>query len=210
MKKLALLIFLVVLLPLTSLAQPYGASPYGGFPTLWDQILNMPAGFADGVDDGTGAVENDIYGAGWDGDITHSPTQDSIYDYLHQLDTDDDGDIDNLDPSALPTSTKSFIVYGATAADDFLLWRTPYSITITAIHGVLQSGTNVIGGLDECDGNGANPVAVDSDITFDGGLDSDDGDLTNPSIDAGDWIKWHTTSVSSPGYLTITIYFTID
>jgi len=123
-------------------------------------------------------------------------------------------DADNFNVASgvvtLDIQTKGFIINAATTADDFLIWRTPQAITITNIHGVLQSGTNVVGGLDECDSNGANPVAVDSDITFDGSLDSDDGSLTNPSIDAGDWIKWHTTSVSSPGYLTVTVYYTID
>lgn len=105
------------------------------------------------------------------------------------------------------TQTKSFIINEPTASDDFLIWRTPYAITITAIHGVLLTGTNVIGGIDECDSNGANCVAVDADITFNGSLDSDDGSLTNGAIDAGDWIRWHTTSVDAPGYLTVTIYF---
>lgn len=108
------------------------------------------------------------------------------------------------------TQPKGFILDTPTASDDFLIWRTPVAITITNIHGVLQSGTNVVGGLEECDSNGANCTNVDADIAFDGLLDSDDGSLSNPTIDAGDWIKWHTTSVSSPGWLTVTIYFTID
>ena len=91
-----------------------------------------------------------------------------------------------------------------------LPWVPPYDITITDIKGVLLTGTNVVGGLDECDSNGANPVAVDADITFDGALDEDDGSLTNGTIDAGDWIRWHTTTVNAPGYLSITIYYTID
>ena len=176
---------------------------------------------------------------------------------------------------------KSFIINGAIASDDFLLWLTPVAITITDIKGVLQSGTNVIGGLDEVDPfvsvsgiTKANPgvvtatahgysngdtvyfsrltemtelngttqtvankadntfeiidtsgygaaettggdcaqrtTPVDADITFDGGLDEDDGALANGTIDAGDWVKWHTTSISSPGFLTVTIYYTID
>jgi len=106
--------------------------------------------------------------------------------------------------------SKSFAVGSRTASDDFLLWRAPVAITITDIYGVLLTGTNVVGGLDECDSNGANCVAVDSDITFDGSLDQDDGTLTNGTIDAGDWIMWHTTSVDSPGYLTVTFEYTID
>lgn len=106
--------------------------------------------------------------------------------------------------------TKSFTINGATAADDFLLWRTSVDITITDIYGVLLTGTNIVGGLDECDANGANAVAVDADITFDGALDQDDGALTNGGIDAGDWIMWHTTSVNVPGYFTLTVVYTVD
>ena len=106
---------------------------------------------------------------------------------------------------------KSFAINQAVATDDFLLWLTPIAITITDIKGVLQSGTNVVGGLDEVDSDGtSNLTAVDADITFDGGLDEDDGSLTNGTIAANHWVKWHTTSVSSPGYLTISIWYTID
>ena len=111
----------------------------------------------------------------------------------------------------IDSPNKSFIIAEATTDDDFLLWLVPVAITITDIKGVLQSGTNVVGGLDEVDSDGtSNLVAVDADITFDGGLDEDDGALTNGAIAANHWVKWHTTSVSSPGYLTITIYYTID
>jgi hypothetical protein len=110
----------------------------------------------------------------------------------------------------LGTQTKGFVIYLPDSSDDFLVWRSPAAITITNIYGVLLSGTNVVGGFDECDSNGTNCIAVDADISFDGNLDADDGTLANPSIDAGDWVRWHTTSVSAPGYLTVTVYYTID
>ena len=102
-----------------------------------------------------------------------------------------------------------FIINAASASDDFLLFKAPEALTITHIYGVLLAGTNVVGGLDECDSNGANCAAVDSDITFNGSEDADDGSLSNPSIDQNDWVKWHTTSSSSPGYLTICVWYTI-
>lgn len=42
-------------------------------------------------------VENDVYGAGWNGDNVNAPSQNAVYDYLHLLDTNDDGDIDTID-----------------------------------------------------------------------------------------------------------------
>ena len=189
----------------------------------------------------------------------------------------------------IDSPSKSFIINEAISSDDFLIWLIPMAITITDIKGVLQSGINVVGGLDECNSNGADCVAVDSDITFDsltstatsdpyndnngyfydtaGGYETDeyngcslvilsglaagdvfpisntavvanridcfgynlyaadvrsgnsyrilcnredDGGLTNGTIAADHWVRWHTTSISSPGFVTVTIYYTID
>lgn len=42
-------------------------------------------------------VEDTAYSSGFNGDSSHAPSQNAMYDYLHQIDTDDDGDIDNPD-----------------------------------------------------------------------------------------------------------------
>jgi hypothetical protein len=69
----------------------------------WSQLVNVPAGFADGADaSGSGGV-NEAYSSGWDAD-TDAPEKDDVYDYLHQIDSDDDGsltdetwfDLDNI------------------------------------------------------------------------------------------------------------------
>lgn len=44
-----------------------------------------------------GAVEDDAYGAGWNGDTANAPSQNAVYDRIHLYDTDDDGDIDSVD-----------------------------------------------------------------------------------------------------------------
>ena len=107
---------------------------------------------------------------------------------------------------------KSFIINGATTDDDFLLWLTPVAITITDIKGVLQSGTYVTGRLYEVDSDGeSNPSAVDSsDITFNGGLDEDDGSRSDPNIASNHWIRWFTATIDNTGFLTVTIYYSID
>lgn len=98
-----------------------------------------------------------------------------------------------------------FAASGLTVDDDFLVYKNTSgeTVTIQDIYGVLLSGTNVIGGFDECDSNGANCSAVDADITFNGSEDTDDGSLSNGTIDNNDWVRWHTTSVSQPGYLSV-------
>ncbi len=108
--------------------------------------------------------------------------------------------------------SKSFVITGVTASSDAAVWRTPWAITIRAIHGVQVGGTNVIGQLTECDANGLNPVVVDSaDITILTTNVNDDGTLSNPTIDAGDYVGWATTSVSGTiTRATITFDYTID
>jgi len=60
-------------------------------------------------------VEDDAYGSGWDDDTTNAPSQNAVYDILNQYDTDDDGDIDNLD-SGVIVNTECTLV--STFTDD--------------------------------------------------------------------------------------------
>ena len=106
--------------------------------------------------------------------------------------------------------SQSFVIASATADSDFILWRAPYAITITAVHGLAIGGTNVVGNFDECDGNGGNAVAIDSDMTLTSTVTSDT-ELSNASIDAGDYIQWHTTSVSGTNsQIVVTFDYTVD
>ena len=114
---------------------------------------------------------------------------------------------------ALPAyKSKSFVIGSPADTHDFPLWRVPYAITIRAIHVLCIGGTLVTGGLDEADGNGANAAAIDADITSNAGTSaSDDGSLTNPTVDAGDYLNWHTTtSTGSPASATVTFEYTVN
>lgn len=111
------------------------------------------------------------------------------------------------------TFSKSFVIINPTTSSDYALWRTPYAITIKAVHGVCKDGTNVVGHLTECDANGANAAGVDgaTDMTVTTSNTNDDGSLSNPSIDANDYVGWRTTSVSGTvTAVTITFEYTID
>lgn len=102
---------------------------------------------------------------------------------------------------------RSFMITNATATADRPIWRVPFNATITAIHGILSSGTSLLGMLTECDANGANCVVCDSsDMNITTTVTNDDGSLSNPLIDAGDFIGWNTTSVSGEN-VTATISF---
>jgi hypothetical protein len=52
--------------------------------------------WTDGWTPGTGVGSSETYGSGWNGDA-YSPQKNDVYDYLHQFDVDDDGDVDTID-----------------------------------------------------------------------------------------------------------------
>jgi hypothetical protein len=115
---------------------------------------------------------------------------------------------------AAPTITysRSFVISNPTSSSDLPIWRVPANITITAIH-LLCHGAAIVGQLWEYDANGLNGATVDSsDIT--GVVDTnvnDDGTLSNPSIDAGDYLGWKTTSATvGATYAIVTFDYTIN
>lgn len=113
------------------------------------------------------------------------------------------------------TLQKCAVIKAATTADDYPLEKFPGAITITDIHVYAIGGTNVVGGLDECTGTAgvcSSVTAVDADITGTAGSNvEDDGTLTNGGIAAGNWVQWHTTSVSGTNTsLSVCFNYTID
>jgi len=117
--------------------------------------------------------------------------------FRYQNSNDDDRDLMDR-PSGTAHYQKCTTIKGATSASDHLIERFPWAITIAAAHVMQLGATNVVGHFDECDANGANCAGIDgaTDITAEATNANDDGSLSNSSIDAGDYIRWHTTSVS--------------
>ena len=106
----------------------------------------------------------------------------------------------------------SFTIDTPVSASDYPIRQFIRPVTIRAIKVTSIAGTNVVGGLDEADANGANGVAIDADITCSSGtVAADDGSLSNAAVDANDWLLWHTTSVSgSVTSVTVTVWWTWD
>ena len=116
--------------------------------------------------------------------------------------------------SGVAKFSKCTTIDNAVAASDYPIEKFPQAITITNVKVYAIGGDNVVGGLDECTGtNGvcSAVTAVDADITGTAGNEvSDDGSLTNPGIAAGNWIQWHTTSVSGTNTsLSVCFYYTL-
>ncbi|MBF0522596.1 MAG: hypothetical protein HQL24_06015, partial [Candidatus Omnitrophica bacterium] len=107
--------------------------------------------------------------------------------------------------------SKSFTITSVTATSDYALWRAPYAITVRAWYGVEKSGTNVIGYLDLCDSNASSCTALGGagDVTIATTTSSTTG--LSVSVAAGNYIGWHTTSVSGTNdYLSVTFDYTVD
>jgi hypothetical protein len=106
------------------------------------------------------------------------------------------------------TYSKSFVILNPVATDDYPIWCSPYAITIKRVRVQCLGGTNIVGQLTECDGEGINAEVVDSsDITATANNSvDDDGTLSNPSIDAGDYVGIKIESVSG-SVTSVTISF---
>ena len=89
-------------------------------------------------------------------------------------------------------------------------YRFDEPVTIVEIDCLVDGGTSQVFEVEECDANGANCVDVDSAITCGTTNTSDDGSLSNPTIDAGDWIQASVSQGDTTGevdWLLITIYY---
>ena len=112
-----------------------------------------------------------------DGEITHDTTIDQIV-Y--------GGDADVLDPRRVMHIT----LEGPTDADNVLLGKLPFGITLVSITcGVdpADSSESVVIDVQERDSAGDNPATVDATITCDNDGAADDGAFTNGTLDAADW-----------------------
>ncbi len=111
--------------------------------------------------------------------------------------------------AATQTKYLFFTVLNPTAASDFPIGQFPRAITVTGIRALSVGGTSVVGCLDEYAGNGtALQAAIDGDWTA-GTTELNDTSFTNAAIDAGDWLRWHTTSVTGAvSSVTVTLEYT--
>jgi hypothetical protein len=101
-------------------------------------------------------------------------------------------------------------------ADNILIAPLPYAITITAITCLCDpgdSGESIILTVQERDADGDNPAGVDGATTITcGNTDTnDDGSLSNPSIDANDYMSFDVGTVTGTvSQCPIGVYYTID
>jgi len=101
-------------------------------------------------------------------------------------------------PGISTLHSKSIVIDVPSETADYPIWKVPYAITIRRV-AVLCTGAaaaTIVGFLDECDANGAGASAVSGDTTATSGTDRVTTVFDNSSIDANDYIRWHTASTS--------------
>jgi hypothetical protein len=106
------------------------------------------------------------------------------------------------------TQSKSFVVPAIASTHDFLFWKSTFKAKLTKITGICSSGTNVIGQIQICDSSGASCADTQSsDTTFTTSGVSNTS-FSAGTIDAADWVKFKTTSVSGTvDFFTVTFEY---
>jgi hypothetical protein len=92
--------------------------------------------------------------------------------------------------------------------DDDFIFASPSDIRIIRVEGIITSGS-VTAVLQTCNSGGTSCTNITSTLTFDGGRDVYTSQITSPNVSSNQTIKWDTTSISSPGYLYVEIFYVL-
>lgn len=112
--------------------------------------------------------------------------------------------------------TKTATLESPTDADNFMLFKAPYALTISNIKCIVDpagTGESVVITVEERDSNGDSAAGVDgaTTITCANTSTADDGSLSNPTIDANDWVSLDIGTVTGTvTQMSVTITYTKD
>jgi hypothetical protein len=113
----------------------------------------------------------------------------------------------------MATKSISVTLESPTDADNFMLFKAPWDMTITDIDCIVDpadSSESAIIDVQERDATADNPATVDAQITCDNDGAADDGAFSNGAIDLGDWISLDIATVSGTvTQVSATIKFTL-
>jgi len=105
---------------------------------------------------------------------------------------------------------EDFTILNPVAADNSMLFKAQYAMTVSAIHCIAEGGGTITLQILECSSTGTSCAGLDGSttITCDSDGATDDGSLSNPSIDAGDWVKvLYGAPSGTVNTLTYSIYY---
>jgi hypothetical protein len=98
------------------------------------------------------------------------------------------------------------------STSDYFYMYAPYALTIRTVHYLCQGGTNWIGQIQICDGNGSSCTDTQAaDTTAVAGTTSNETTFTDATVPAGVWVLLKTTSVAGvPTVMNVQMDFTVD
>jgi hypothetical protein len=105
---------------------------------------------------------------------------------------------------------KDFIILDPVAADNSMLFKARYAMTVSAVHCLAEGGGSITLQILECSSTGTSCAGIDGSttITCDSDGAADDGSLSNASIDAGDWVQvLYGAPSGTVNTLTYSIYY---
>lgn len=112
----------------------------------------------------------------------------------------------------VPIKTISFVLESPASADAFYFWKPVYDITVLGYDCIVDGGTSATLFVEEWSSTGVFQANLDSSaVICDTNGAADDGSLTNPTVDAGDWMVIDIVSESgTPNSVAVTIRYTVD
>lgn len=115
-------------------------------------------------------------------------------------------------PAGTTALTRTFIIYNPATAAARPIILAGANLTITKLSVLCSGGTSITGGLDEMTSAGALSLTCGTDLTATAaGGTAEKTAFPNAGIAAGNYIGWHTTSVSGlPDYALVTVDYTLD
>jgi len=122
------------------------------------------------------------------------------------------GTPDTLDADPeLYEKSPCLVIPSPDAAQDLLWFRAERALTVTGVDCLVAASTSAQATVNECDGNGANCVAIEATITCGTTNTTESSTVDNATVDAGDWIRVDVGTVSgTPGQLAVCLTFTVD
>lgn len=107
----------------------------------------------------------------------------------------------------------SFTLETPADADNFLVFKAPYDITVTSINCIVDpadSGETVVIDVQERNTSGDSPATLDATITCSNTGAADDGALSNPTVTTGEWVSIDIGTVTGTvTQVVVTVAYTL-
>jgi len=185
--------------------------------------LSVPAMAWDGLGwdnaaGGSASVEDDAYGAGWNGDTANAPSQNSVYDKINAMPatagdhvtlTGTDIDLD----TEISTDNRCAYIETPAVEDMDNMWQVPVAVTVTRVWCITDAGTTTLNIENDSDTD-----ILSADIVCDvgeqtscaSGCDVDTIQLAQDNIAQYGKMNVSISATATATVTTVCVHYTID